>query len=116
MVSRLIIRKINNKYRVDRFSIEDGYSSIHEVGSFNRLEGAQGEHPEAVQVRKMVCSTMPEEEFRDGHDDGMGICLVCHETQGGCEPDARGYCCDICNNDSVYGFDEALMMGKIQFS
>ena len=41
--------------------------------------------------------------------DNPGFCLSCGEDADGCEPDARGYCCEFCNEDAVYGADELLM-------
>jgi hypothetical protein len=42
-------------------------------------------------------------------DDYTGICLVCGEEQGGCEPDARKYRCENCDALAVYGAEELLM-------
>lgn len=46
----------------------------------------------------------------------QGICLSCGEIQGGCEPDARGYPCESCGKKTVYGCEEALIMGRIELS
>ena len=32
-----------------------------------------------------------------------GFCLHCGEEQEGCEPDAEGYTCDVCERDEVQG-------------
>lgn len=64
---------------------------------------------------KKTAQSMPQEDYMDGCDDCMGICLCCGETQSGCEPDARGYECESCEENSVYGYEEALIMGMLSF-
>ncbi len=39
-----------------------------------------------------------------------GICIACGEDADGCEPDARGYDCESCDEPKVYGCEELLMM------
>lgn len=46
-----------------------------------------------------------------GSTDNPGFCLACGEEQEGCEPDARGYTCESCDEPAVYGAEEVLMMG-----
>lgn len=41
-------------------------------------------------------------------DDYSGFCRACGESQGGCEPDARGYECESCGEHAVYGAEELL--------
>jgi hypothetical protein len=43
-------------------------------------------------------------------DDCMGFCLECGEEAFGCEPDARGYKCECCGANKVYGTAEILLM------
>ena len=43
-------------------------------------------------------------------DDYMGICVACGYEQEGVEPDARGYECEDCGKNKVYGAEELLMM------
>jgi hypothetical protein len=43
--------------------------------------------------------------------DNPGICLACGEDAMDCEPDARGYTCEACDEPRVYGAEELLMMG-----
>jgi len=50
----------------------------------------------------------------DLHEAINGICLSCGEIQhGGVEPDARGYPCEACGAEQVFGFEEALLMGRV---
>ena len=39
-----------------------------------------------------------------------GFCVACGENADGCEPDARNYTCDFCDEDQVFGAAEVLMM------
>ena len=53
-------------------------------------------------------------DMGDYLDDNNGICLSCGEIHyGTCEPDARRYPCESCGKKTVYGLEEALMMGRI---
>ena len=42
--------------------------------------------------------------------DNPGFCLSCGEEQDGCEPDARGYECECCGANRVYGAEQLLIM------
>lgn len=42
--------------------------------------------------------------------DNVGLCVNCGFEQDGCEPDARKYRCESCNERTVYGAEELLMM------
>ncbi len=39
-----------------------------------------------------------------------GICTACGEDAEGCEPDARGYTCDCCDENAVYGAEELMLI------
>ena len=41
--------------------------------------------------------------------DNPGFCMACGEEADGCEPDARGYECESCEEMEVYGAEEILM-------
>jgi hypothetical protein len=41
--------------------------------------------------------------------DNPGFCIACGEEADGCEPDARGYECEACGENKVYGAEELLM-------
>ena len=43
-------------------------------------------------------------------DADLGFCLACGAEQDGCEPDAREYICDTCEQPRVYGAEEILIM------
>jgi len=43
-------------------------------------------------------------------DDCIGFCVACGEETNGVEPDARKYTCDSCDEKTVYGAEELLIM------
>ena len=53
------------------------------------------------------------DEYQELRDEYSGICLNCEEYAEGVEPDARDYECEACGEKTVYGIEEALMMGKV---
>jgi hypothetical protein len=56
-------------------------------------------------------------EFQAACDAYEGICVECKEiTNSGVEPDARAYECESCGGRTVYGMEEALLMGLIAFT
>ena len=59
-----------------------------------------------------VMSTARMNEVMNGSNEGF--CLACGSVQDGCEPDARKYTCESCNEPKVYGFEELLMMNLIR--
>ena len=45
-------------------------------------------------------------------NEDNGVCLECGEIcYGNVEPDAKGYMCEDCGVNGVYGLEEALIMG-----
>ncbi len=58
---------------------------------------------------------MTEAEYRHSRsEDNAGFCLACGAEADGCEPDARGYECEVCGERKVYGLEELLMMGLLK--
>jgi hypothetical protein len=43
-------------------------------------------------------------------DESVGFCTACGNEQGCCEPDARRYRCESCDEHAVYGAEELLFM------
>ena len=41
--------------------------------------------------------------------DNPGFCVACGEEADGCEPDARNYPCEACEENKVFGASELLM-------
>jgi hypothetical protein len=50
-------------------------------------------------------------QIRQAMDDQSGFCTNCGAEQKGCEPDAREYKCDDCEQSKVYGAVELALMG-----
>ena len=61
-----------------------------------------------------ICIT--EEEYASLAEDSGGYCVECKEEAYGVEPDARKYTCDSCGASAVYGAEELLLMGVIEFT
>lgn len=63
-----------------------------------------------------MATLITEFEYREAADNYTGWCKKCHDfTRDECEPDARRYGCPVCEQRTVYGAEEALMMGLIEF-
>lgn len=58
---------------------------------------------------------MTEEEFEELQESHGGVCRSCGAHVFGVEPDARFYHCEDCEADDVFGAEELLLMGEIQF-
>lgn len=41
--------------------------------------------------------------------DNPGFCIACGEDAEGCEPDARNYPCEACEERAVFGAQELLL-------
>ncbi len=53
-------------------------------------------------------------DFQDMCDSYMGYCTSCQDfTRDSTEPDAEGYDCPNCGQDTVMGAEQALLMGLI---
>lgn len=57
-----------------------------------------------------------EEEYRSlTYDSSPGFCLSCGLECDGVEPDAKRYECESCGVKLVYGLEELLLMGLLNF-
>ena len=59
--------------------------------------------------------TMTIDEYRRASEEYEGLCTKCAAEAYGVEPDARKYTCEECDEPAVYGLEELLMMGKVEF-
>lgn len=59
---------------------------------------------------------MTEDEYRQGNDAYEGVCLACGATRGSCEPDARNYRCEACDQHQVMGLEWAMISGLIEIT
>lgn len=65
----------------------------------------------------MAIIAISESRFEEAVENNEGFCTNCQEfTADQCEPDACEYKCPECGLSKVYGAEEALMMGAIEFS
>jgi len=57
-----------------------------------------------------------EQEYLEAVRNMEGYCTACEAfTREMCEPDAREYDCPDCGENTVYGAEEALIMGLFEF-
>ncbi len=69
-----------------------------------------------IEGEKMSCTRVSKEDFLEAQDSYLGWCTTCKDFTGECcEPDAHKYECPECGNNTVYGAEEALIMGFICF-
>jgi hypothetical protein len=59
--------------------------------------------------------TISQEEYEELEESNIGICLNCEEQRDHCEPDAREYHCEHCGQNQVFGAQELLIMGQLEF-
>lgn len=60
-------------------------------------------------------TTLSRDEFDEHEDMYDGYCTACGEwTDGEVEPDATEYECPGCTAHSVFGAEEALLMGYVE--
>lgn len=53
-------------------------------------------------------------EIREAQEDHLGWCVKCKDWTHDCaEPDAHKYECPVCECKSVYGAEEAVLLGLI---
>jgi len=68
---------------------------------------------------KTVFFEMLEDEYSDHVENNNGLCIHCGEEASNIEPDARQLIlfneCESCGKNGVYGVEELLVMGRIQF-
>ena len=63
----------------------------------------------------MKTVSMSEADFEEHLHNDVGVCVECHGTREGCEPDAREYKCPSCGLSTVYGVEWLMVAGDIEF-
>ena len=91
---------------VDRAE-RSGYIGIEDTRDFF----AEMEKGERTMKAKPVPFSLIEDAIQE--DDNTGFCLYCHAQHFNIEPDARGYECEDCGRNGVFGAEEILMMGYV---
>ena len=55
---------------------------------------------------------MTYDEMVDASENNEGYCVNCKEiTTSGVEPDAENYPCEACEQNTVYGIEQAVLCG-----
>ena len=54
--------------------------------------------------------------YADLTENYGGFCIACGDQADGVEPDAIRYRCESCGANAVYGAEELLIRGVIQFT
>lgn len=54
------------------------------------------------------------EDVEEAMEEYIGFCLNCGCEKESCEPDAREYVCDFCEEPKVYGAAELVVMGLVR--
>lgn len=57
-----------------------------------------------------------EAEYAELSENYGGFCIECRDEAYGVEPDARRYRCESCGAFAVFGAEELLIRGLIQFT
>lgn len=64
-----------------------------------------------------ISGLIAQQEYENAARNLLGWCTTCEEFTRDCtEPDAEEYDCDQCGEDTVYGAEQALIMGLIAFA
>ena len=70
--------------------------------------------PHAIRRSLPKVFRMSVAEFEEACDGYEGFCASCGAvTNSGVEPDARRLACESCGAETVYGMEEALVMGFV---
>lgn len=62
---------------------------------------------------KQFKPVLTEAQYHNADNEMIGFCLACGAERACCEPDARKYPCDECQQLKVYGIPELLIMGLV---
>lgn len=67
------------------------------------------------ETKKFRYFEISEEGYQELAQDQCGLCTACGEIADCVEPDAERYTCEACEKPSVYGVEQLLLMGRINF-
>lgn len=67
-------------------------------------------------INKQYYFDMSMEDYQMFEEDYIGLCIYCGEERSMCEPDARNYTCESCEQKQVFGVPELLQMGHVTIS
>lgn len=60
-------------------------------------------------------ATFTQEDLQAMQEEDAGACIRCGEWAYNVEPDARNYECTSCGEMTVYGSEELVIMGLVDF-
>ena len=60
--------------------------------------------------------SMPEQEFLELTDNLSGLCIYCATLADMADPDTRAAHCPDCGKSGVFGIEELLLRGLIEFT
>jgi hypothetical protein len=89
----------------------DGPIDQHTGHEVSRLNGSEMDPMKQSQVIRIS-----QETYADMSENYGGYCTHCGDEASGVEPDARQYVCESCGERTVYGIEELLISGLIQFT
>ena len=69
-----------------------------------------------MRTKEMQPFIFSESDYYELRESYAGFCTSCGAEVYGVEPDARKYKCEECGQNSVFGIEELLMMGKVEIS
>lgn len=61
------------------------------------------------------CFVMSEGAYHELREEYVGLCIECGAERDGCEPDAERYECEECERPAVFGIEDLLICGLIEF-
>jgi CO dehydrogenase/acetyl-CoA synthase gamma subunit (corrinoid Fe-S protein) len=68
-------------------------------------------------LKPLKITSITEQEYLENSECLEGYCTTCREfTTSSVEPDAEEYSCEQCDKKTVYGTEQALLMGLIDIS
>lgn len=67
----------------------------------------------STQTKKMHKLIFTVEVIKEAIENQQGFCISCGAVHDCIEPDARGYKCDECGAEKVFGAEEIILMGRV---
>lgn len=61
-----------------------------------------------------MAQTFTLEQIMEAQEAQNGFCIACGAERSCCEPDARNYPCEECEEKQVFGAEEIAIMGLVE--
>lgn len=76
----------------------------------------QPRHAVTYRAKNGLVQWKPKMSFITGaRGEYRGMCLACAAEAHGVEPDARGFLCEECGAEKVYGLEQLVLMNLVHF-